>query len=75
MRIIILIFASLFLISCKKNYTCQCFNNRKGFVILQYSNTYKQKKKSQAQSKCETDYKSTSVYHEGDYCQINESSN
>lgn len=63
-------FAVMSLVSCKKQYTCQCFNDRKGFVTLTYSASYKEKKKSQALSKCENAYKSTSIYHEGDYCLI-----
>jgi hypothetical protein len=66
-----LIILSLFVLpSCRKAYTCKCFSDKKAYIALTYTNSYKEKKKSQAQSKCENDYKSSGQFLDGDYCVI-----
>ena len=55
--------------SCKKNYTCNCYSDRRGFVELQETYSYKEKEKSKALSKCKSDYENSDNYGYG-YCEI-----
>ena len=56
-------------ISCKKNYTCQCYSDRRGFIFLEQTYSYKEQNKSKALSKCNSDYQNSSGYVDG-YCEI-----
>lgn len=66
--VFIVVFA--FFCSCKKNFTCRCYSDRRGYIIEQYANSYKEKEKNTALSKCKSDYESSSDYVNGGYCEI-----
>jgi len=67
---IVLIVTLVFFMSCKKNYTCYCYSDRRGYIIEQFTNSYKEKEKSTALSKCNSDYEGSSNYVNGGYCEI-----
>lgn len=69
-KIFILFCLSVFTVSCKKKYTCNCYSDRRGFVSQKYSKEYKEKEKNTALSKCKNDYESSAEYESGDYCEI-----
>lgn len=57
-------------VSCKKNYQCGCYSERKGFKYQVYSKNYKEKNNKTAVSKCHSDYKTTPDYSDDAYCLI-----
>lgn len=67
---IVFILGLAFFCACKKNYTCHCYSERRGYIIEQYANSYKEKEKSAALSKCKNDYEGSSNYVNGGYCEI-----
>lgn len=67
---IFLFFIANFLFSCKKNYDCACYSDRRGYVIQQYTHSYKEKTKDTALFNCKNDYENSSGYVNGGYCEI-----
>ncbi|MES2516008.1 MAG: hypothetical protein V4580_17775 [Bacteroidota bacterium] len=62
--------ASALFLSCKKEFNCKCYSDRRGAIIEQYTHSYKEKKKDMALSKCKTDYENSNDYVNGGYCEI-----
>lgn len=63
------VMVSMLCFSCKKDYTCNCYSDRRGFIQLQETYTYKEKEKSKALAKCKDDYENSDNYGYG-YCEI-----
>lgn len=69
-KLFLFFLVSVICASCKKDYSCICYSDRRGYVIQQYSHSYKEKKKDTALSKCKNDYENSSDYVNGGYCEI-----
>ncbi len=57
-------------VSCKKEYICKCYSDRRGYIVEQFSDSYKERKKDAALTKCKNDYENSSDYVNGGYCEI-----
>ena len=68
-NLILIVFVLFTMLSCKKTYTCQCYSDRRGYVILQQIYTYNESSKNTAFVKCTSDYESSANYT-GGYCEI-----
>ena len=60
------------LYSCKKDYTCNCYTDRRGYVQVQFTKTYKERKKNKDKAliSCQNDYLNDPNYYDQAYCEI-----
>ena len=68
-NLILLLIVVVSCISCKKEYTCNCYSDRRGYVTLQETYFFKEKEKSTALAKCKNNYENSNNYGYG-YCEI-----